>query len=403
MDLNYTAEEEAFRAEVRTFLQQQVPEAVRAKLRLGRRLSKDDMVSWQKTLHRRGWGAGMWPERFGGAGWSVVQQHIFEEESAAAGAPPQIPFSLRMVAPVIMTFGNATQQQYFLPRIVSGEDWWCQGYSEPGAGSDLASLRTSAVRQGDHYLVNGQKTWNTLGQYADWIFCLVRTSSEGRPQNGISFLLIDMKTPGISVRPIITLEGEHEINDIFFENVQVPVNNLVGEENKGWTYAKFLLNHERTSNAGVGNCKRSLAQLKTIAAEQRVSGRPLIEDARFRDRIARVELELMALEITNLRVLSAFALENRPPGAEVSALKIKGSEIIQELAELKMHALGHDALPYLREGLDPDWIAAPLLASHYPAYAPSLSGQYFNLRKTTIYAGSTEIQKNIISKMILGL
>jgi alkylation response protein AidB-like acyl-CoA dehydrogenase len=403
MDLNYTPEEQAFRADVRAFLKAELPQAISDKLRFGRRLSKDDMVGWQKILYRRGWGAGMWPQRFGGAGWSVVQQHIFEEESAAANAPPQIPFSLRMVAPVIMTFGNVAQQQYFLPRIVSGEDWWCQGYSEPGSGSDLASLRTSAVRQGDHYLVNGQKTWNTLGQYADWIFCLVRTQSEGRPQHGISFLLIDMKTPGISVRPIITLEGEHEINDIFFENVRVPLENLVGEENKGWTYAKFLLNHERTNNAGIGNCKRSLAQLKQIATSQRVNGRPLIEDARFRDRITQVELELMALEITNLRVLSAFARENRPPGAEVSALKVKGSEIIQQLAELKMHALGHDALPYLREALEPEWVPEPLLGAHYPAFAPSLSGQYFNLRKTTIYAGSTEIQKNIISKMILGL
>ena len=403
MDLNYTAEEEGFRAEVREFLRKELPQAVADKLRLGRRLTKDDMVDWQKTLYRRGWGAGMWPKRFGGGGWSVVQQHIFEEECAAANAPPQIPFSLRMVAPVIMTFGSTAQQQRFLPRILAGEDWWCQGYSEPGSGSDLASLRTSAVRSGDHYVVNGQKTWNTLGQYADWIFCLVRTSTEGRSQHGISFLLIDMKSPGISVRPIITLEGEHEINDIFFENVQVPLENLVGEENKGWTYAKFLLNHERTNNAGVGNCKRALAQLKQIAARQRAGGRPLSEEPRFRDRIARVELELMALEITNLRVLSAFARDNRPPGAEVSALKIKGSEIIQHIAELRMHALGPDALPYLREGLDPAWMPEPPLATHYPPYAPSLTGQYLNLRKTTIYAGSTEIQKNIIAKMILGL
>ncbi len=403
MDLSYTPQEEAFRAEVRAFLDAEVPAPVRAKVRLGRRLHKDDMVGWQKILHRRGWGAGMWPTRFGGAGWSVVQQYIFEEESTAANAPPQLPFALRMVAPVIMTFGNAAQQQYFLPRIIAGEDWWCQGYSEPGSGSDLASLRASAVRAGDHYVVNGQKTWNTLGHYADWIFCLVRTSSEGRPQHGISFLLIDMKTPGISVRPIITVEGEHEINDIFFENVRVPIANLVGEENQGWTYAKFLLNHERTNNAGIGNCKRALAQLKKIAADRLVQGRPLLEDVRFRDRIAEVELELMALEITNLRVLSAFARDNRPPGAEVSVLKIKGSEIIQQLAELKMHALGPDALPYLREGLEPQWLPEPLLATHYPAYAPPLAGQYFNQRKTSIYAGSNEIQKNIIAKIILGL
>jgi alkylation response protein AidB-like acyl-CoA dehydrogenase len=403
MDLRYTAEEESFRAEVRAFLQAELPVDIRDKMRLGRRLLKDDMVRWQKILHRRGWGAGMWPARFGGAAWSVVQQYIFEEETAAAGAPAQIPFSLRMVAPVLMTYGNAAQQNYYLPRIISGDDWWCQGYSEPGSGSDLASLRTTAERRADHYLVNGQKTWNTLGQHADWIFCLVRTSTDSRPQQGISFLLIDMKSPGIRVQPIITMEGEHEINDIFFDNVNVPVENLVGEENRGWTYAKFLLGHERTNNAGIGNCKRGLQSLKQIAAARMVNGRPLIEDVRFRDRIVRVELELMALEITNLRVLSAVANEARAPGPEVSLLKIKGSEIIQQLAELKMHALGPDALLRLREAQDIDWIANPLLATHYPAYAPPLTAQYFNQRKTTIYAGSTEVQKNIISKMILGL
>jgi alkylation response protein AidB-like acyl-CoA dehydrogenase len=403
MDLNYTPEEEAFRAEVRDFLAAELPAQIRDKVNLGRRLHKDDLVRWQKILYRRGWGAGMWPERFGGAAWSVVQQHIFDEEGAAIGAPPQLPFSLRMVAPVLMTFGSTAQQEYFLPRIIAGQDWWCQGYSEPGSGSDLASLRTSAVRQTDHYLVNGQKTWNTLGQYADWIFCLVRTSSEARPQQGISFLLIDMKTPGVSVKPIITIEGEHEINDIFFDNVKVPVQNLVGEENKGWTYAKFLLGHERTNNAGIGNCNRGLKRLKKIAAAQMMNGRPLIEDSRFRDRIARVELELMALEITNLRVLSAETGGSRAPGPEVSLLKIKGSEIIQQLAELQMYALGHDALPYIRDALELDWPSQPLLADHYAAYAPPLSGQYFNQRKTTIYAGSTEIQKNIISKLVLGL
>ncbi|MGO9426077.1 MAG: acyl-CoA dehydrogenase family protein [Steroidobacteraceae bacterium] len=403
MDLNYTAEEESFRAEVRAFLQAELPADIRDRMRSGRRVRKDDIVRWQKILYRRGWGAGMWPERFGGAGWSVVEQHIFEEEGAAAGAPPQLAFSVRMVAPVLMAFANAAQQDYFLPRIIAGEDWWCQGYSEPGSGSDLASLRTSAVRRGDHYLVNGQKTWNTLGQHADWIFCLVRTSSELRPQQGISFLLIDMKTPGVTVRPIITLDGEHEINDIFFDNVEVPLQNLVGEENKGWTYAKFLLSHERTNNAGIGHCKRGLQRLKDIAAAQTVNGRPLIEDCRFRDRIAQVELELMALEITNLRVLSAVSAESRAPGPEVSLLKIKGSEIIQQLAELQMHALGHDALPYVREALEADWVPEPVFAEHYAAYAPPLTGQYFNQRKTTIYAGSTEIQKNIISKLILGL
>jgi alkylation response protein AidB-like acyl-CoA dehydrogenase len=403
MDLTYTPEETAFRARVREFLEAELPADIRDRMRLGKRLRKEDLTRWQKILQRQGWGAVMWPERFGGAGWSVIQQHIFEEERADIGAPPQNAFSLRMLAPVLMTFANAAQQEYFLPRILAGEDWWCQGYSEPGSGSDLASLRTSAVRQGDHYRVNGQKTWNTLGQYADWIFCLVRTSTEGRPQQGISFLLIDMKSPGITVKPITMLDGEHEINEIWFDNVQVPAQNLVGEENKGWTYAKFLLTHERTNNAGIGACKRSLKKLKEIAAQQMSNGRPLIEEPRFRDRVARVELELMALEITNLRVLSAAAVESNTLGPEVSVLKIKGSEIQQTLAELQMHALGPDALPYVREGLDMEWIADPGFAEHYPEYAPPLSGQYFNLRKTTIYAGSTEIQKNIISQLILGL
>jgi len=360
------------------------------------------LTRWQRILQRRGWGAVTWPERFGGTGWDVIQQHIFEEERADICAPPQNAFSMRMLAPVLMTFANAAQQEYFLPRILSGTDWWCQGYSEPGSGSDLASLRTSAVLQGDHYIVSGQKTWNTLGQYADWIFCLVRTRTDGRPQQGISFLLIDMKSPGITVKPIIMLDGEHEINEIWFDQVRVPAQNLVGEENKGWTYAKFLLAHERTNNAGIGACKRALKKLKEIAAVQPAHGRPLLEEPRFRDRIARVQLELTALEITNLRVLSA-ASESRTLGPEVSVLKIKGSEILQTIAELQMQALGPDALPYLREALDPDWVADPLFAEHYRAYAPPLSGHYFNQRKTTIYAGSTEIQKNIISQLILGL
>ena len=403
MDLKYTPEEESFRAEVRAFLEAELPADIRTRMRLGRRIAKADLTRWQKILHGRGWGAVMWPARFGGAGWNVVQQHIFEEERADIGAPPQNAFSLRMLAPVLMNFANAAQQEYFLPRIITGEDWWCQGYSEPGSGSDLASLRTSALRQGDHYVVNGQKTWNTLGQYADWMFCLVRTGSEGRPQQGISFLLIDMKSPGIRIKPITMLDGEHEINEIWFDDVHVPVQNLVGEENKGWTYAKFLLTHERTNNAGIGNCKRALKKLKEIASRQTANGRPLLEDSRFRDRVVQVELELMALEITNLRVLSATADESRTLGPEVSVLKIKGSEIQQTLAELQMQALGPDALPYLREALDMDWVADPRFAGHYAPYAPPLTGHYFNMRKTTIYAGSTEIQKNIISQMILGL
>jgi len=398
MDFNFTQEEQDFRAEVRRFIAENLAPEVSDKVLQGKRLSKEDFLSWHRTLHRQGWVAPNWPAEFGGAAWSPVQQHIFNEECADAGAPALLPFGLVMVAPVIMAFGNAAQQQHFLPRILSGEDWWCQGYSEPGSGSDLASLKTRAERRGDTYIVNGQKTWTTLGQYADWIFCLVRTSQEARKQEGISFLLIDMKTPGIEVRPIIMLDGEHEVNEVWFDNVEVPVQNLVGEENKGWTYAKFLLGHERTGIAEVGRSKRRLKRLKEIAGLQKAAdGRSLLEDPRFRDRIAQVEIELMALEITNLRVIAA-EMEKRAPGPEASLLKIRGSEIQQTMTELLMQALGHDALPFQEPALDAGY-TGPLAG---PEYAPPLSGQYFNMRKTTIYGGSNEIQKNIISKMILG-
>lgn len=398
MDFNFTQEEQDFRSEVRRFIAGNLAPDVSDKVLQGKRLSKEDFLSWHRTLYRQGWVAPNWPVEFGGAGWSPVQQHIFNEECADAGAPALLPFGLVMVAPVIMAFGNAAQQQHFLPRILSGEDWWCQGYSEPGSGSDLASLKTRAERKGDTYIINGQKTWTTLGQYADWIFCLVRTSQEARKQEGISFLLIDMKTPGIKVRPIIMLDGEHEVNEVWFDNVEVPVQNLVGEENKGWTYAKFLLGHERTGIAEVGRSKRRLKRLKEIAGLQKAAdGRSLLEDPRFRDRIAQVEIELMALEITNLRVIAA-EMEKRAPGPEASLLKIRGSEIQQTMTELLMQALGHDALPFQEAALDADY-SGPLAG---PEYAPPLSGQYFNMRKTTIYGGSNEIQKNIISKMILG-
>jgi len=402
MDINFTPAERAFRAEVCGFLNAKLPADLSDKVHRGLRLDKEDYLRWQKILHRQGWGASMWPQKFGGTGWSSVQQQIFDEECADAGTPVQLPFGLRMVAPVIMAFGNPSQQAYFLPRIVDGTDWWCQGYSEPGSGSDLASLKMRAERistsEGEHYLVNGQKTWTTLGQHANWIFCLVRTSSEGRQQEGISFLLIDMQTPGVTVRPIIMLDGEHEINEVWFEDVKAPVHNLVGQENKGWTYAKFLLGHERTGIAGVGRSKRELKRLKAIARKEISNGRPLLEDQRFRDRIALVELELMALEITNLRVLSAEGKQHAP-GPEASILKIKGSEIQQTLSELMMQALGHYALPWLPEALAADWRGEPVGAD----YAAPLSGHYFNFRKTTIYGGSNEIQKNIIAQMILGL
>jgi alkylation response protein AidB-like acyl-CoA dehydrogenase len=399
MDLNFTPEEQKFRDEVRTFIRGNLPKDISEKIVQSKRLEKEDFLRWHKILAKKGWAAHTWPREFGGPGWNAVQQYIFEEEGADAGAPPLLPFGLRMVAPVIMKFGSKAQQDHYLPRILSGEDWWCQGYSEPGSGSDLASLKMRAERKGDKYVCNGQKTWTTLAQHADMIFCLVRTASDVRAQEGISFLLIDMKTPGVTVRPIIMLDGEHEINEVWFENVEVPVENRVGEENKGWTYAKYLLGHERTGNAGVGYCKRWLKQLKQAATEQPASGgRPLLEDSRFRDKIAQVEIDLMALEITNLRVIAADA-EKKGPGPEASMLKVKGTEIQQMLTELMMQALGHHALPWQPAALDYGYrgdITGPSFGVPY-------TGEYFNYRKASIYAGSNEIQRNIISKMMLGL
>ncbi|APV49023.1 pimeloyl-CoA dehydrogenase large subunit [Betaproteobacteria bacterium GR16-43] len=400
MDLEFTAAEQAFRQEVHAYIAKSLPAEISAKVHGGKRLGREDYMRWHRTLAKQGWVAPGWPTEFGGPGWTAVQQQIFDEECAAAGAPRILPFGVKMVAPVIMRFGNAAQKQHFLPRILSGEDWWCQGYSEPGAGSDLASLKTKAVRRGDHYIVNGQKTWNTLGQFADWIFVLARTATEGRPQEGISFLLVDMKTPGITVRPIRMLDGEHEINEVWFEDVKVPVANLVGEENKGWTCAKFLLGHERTGIAGVGACKRELKRLKEIARmEPGGGGRPLIEDTRFRDRIAQVEIDLMALEFTNLRVLSAEGEGKRAPGPEASILKVRGTEIQQALSELMMQAVGVYGIPYVPEALDAGWTGEGVGAD----YAAPLSGHYFNMRKTSIYGGSNEIQKNIVAQLSLGL
>jgi alkylation response protein AidB-like acyl-CoA dehydrogenase len=398
MDLNFNAEETAFRQEVRAFLEQSLPDDIRNKVLNGLIIEQGDYIRWQRILHAKGWGGPSWPAKFGGTGWNAVQQYIFEEECAAAGTPRMVPFGLKMVAPVIMAFGSPAQQEHFLPRILSFEDWWCQGYSEPGAGSDLAAVKTRAVREGDHYIVNGQKTWTTLGQYADWIFCLVRTDPEAKAQRGISFLLIDMKSPGITVRPIITMDGAHEVNEVWFENVRVPAQNLVGNENHGWTYAKFLLGHERTNIAGIGIAKRELGRLKRIASKEIKNGKPLIKDPMFSARIAQIEIDLTALEITNLRVLSAEA-EHRAPGPEASILKIKGTEIQQAITELLTQAVGPYALPLRREAMAAGYQGEAV----GPEYARSLSAQYLNMRKLSIYGGSNEIQKNIIAQMILGL
>ncbi len=400
MQLEFTDEELVFRDEVRTFLRDRLPVHIREQVMNGTELTREDHVLWQRTLHERGWGGMAWPVRFGGAAWNPVQQYIFEEEAAMAGAPRLIPFGTRMVAPVLMAFGNAAQQQRFLPKISSGEEWWCQGYSEPGAGSDLASLRTRAVREGEVYVVNGQKTWNTLGQYADWIFCLVRTSVEGKQQAGISFLLIDMRSPGITVRAITLMDGgSREVNEIWFDNVRVPVTNRIGEENQGWTYAKFLLGHERNGLAGVGSSKRELARLKHIAAQERRGGRPLLEDPLFAAQLAQVEMELWALEITNLRVLSAERGAKSSPGPEASILKIRGTEIAQRLSELLMKAVGAYALPYRPGGAQ----RSTGYLGTGPGHAATVAASYFNQRKLSIFGGTNEIQKNIIAKLLIGL
>jgi alkylation response protein AidB-like acyl-CoA dehydrogenase len=402
MKLEFSDEEQAFRAEVRAFLRQKLPKHISQKVLNGVPLSRAEHVFWQRTLHERGWGGMSWPQAFGGAGWTSMQQYIFEEEHALAGGPRLIPFGTKMVAPVIIAFGNAAQQQRFLPKISSGEEWWCQGYSEPGAGSDLASLKTTAVREGDVYVVNGQKTWNTLGQYADWIFCLVRTNTQVKPQSGISFLLIDMKSPGITVRPITLLDGGHEVNEIWFDNVRVPIENRVGEEDKGWTYAKFLLGHERANIAGVGSAKRELARLKRIAASERRNGKPLLDDPLFAGHVAQVEIELWALEISNLRVLAAER-SKAAPGPEASILKVRGTEIAQRISELLMKAVGPYALPFRREAMEAGWQADTAVAASGPSYAAPLAAAFLNLRKLSIFGGTNEIQKDIIAKRIVGL
>ena len=350
MDLQFTTEELAFRDEVRGFLKDKLPEDLSHKVKNGLQLTKQDMERWHAILNERGWLANHWPEQHGGPGWSAVQKFIFEHECALAGTPRIVPFGLSMLGPVLIKYGNEAQKAHWLPRILNGADWWCQGYSEPGSGSDLASVKTSAVRDGDHYIVNGQKTWTTLGQHANMIFCLVRTNREAKAQQGISFLLVDMNSPGVEVRPIITLDGEHEVNEVFFTDVKVPVENLVGEENKGWTYAKYLLTYERTNIAGVGFSVAALEQLKGIAATQTKNGKPLSDDPAFAARLARVEIDLENMKTTNLRVIAAVA-GGGVPGAESSMLKIRGTEIRQEILSLVRRAMGPYAAPFIEEAL----------------------------------------------------
>jgi len=398
MDLNYSEEQLSFRKQVRDFLKAYLPEELKQKVRLRQSLSKADYLEWHRILNDQRWLAGSWPVEFGGAAWDVIQRHIFDDEMARAAAPRIIPFGVYMLGPLLQQFGSTEQKKYYLPKILSGEHWWCQGYSEPGAGSDLASLKTRAIKDGDHYVVNGQKTWTTLGQHANMIFCLVRTSTEGKPQAGISFLLIDMNSPGVTVRPIVLIDGEPEVNEVFFDDVRVPVSQLVGDENRGWTYAKYLLTHERTNIAGVGFAAAGLESLKRIGRIEQCRGKPLIENPHFAAQIARLEIDLMAMTTTNLRVIAA-ASAGHAPGPESSMLKIKGSILRQEINALTRSAVGVYAMPFSSEQLDADRNEFPA----GPDYANAVTGAYLNNRKLSIYGGSNEIQRGIISKAILKL
>ncbi len=391
MDLSFTTEEQAFRDEVRSFLDTSLTPELAAKGAANLELTKTDMEQWHALLNAKGWLAVTWPVEHGGTGWTAVQRHIFEEECAIANAPRIVPFGLNMLGPVLIKFGSEAQQAEILPRILNGDDWWCQGYSEPGAGSDLASLKTRAVRDGDEYVINGQKTWTTLGQHADKIFCLVRTLAEGKPQRGISFVLVDLATPGIEMRPIKLLEGGHEVNEVFFTDVRVPAGNLVGEENQGWTIAKYLLTHERTNIAGVGFATRDMGKLKELTKQIKRNGQYLSEDTLFMAQVVELEADLEAMRITNLRMLQS-ANDGAAPGPEASMLKIKGTVIRQKINALYRSALGPHAAAMPQDAIAHDGL---------PAEAINAAATYFNNRKLSIFGGSNEIQRNIIANDIL--
>ncbi|MEE9273923.1 MAG: acyl-CoA dehydrogenase family protein [bacterium] len=398
MNLNFTAEEEAFRLEVRSFIADNLPADMRSVAEKGQRFDKDHFVRWHKILYGRGWGAPAWPVEYGGAGWTPTQKYIFEDEMGMSGAPAPPTFGTGMVAPVIIAYGSEAQRERFLPPILRGDVWWCQGYSEPDSGSDLASLKTKAVREGDEYAVTGQKCWTTYAHWADWMFCLVRTREGGKPQEGISFLLIDMTSPGVTVRPVIINDLSHYVNDIFLEGVRVPAANLVGEEGMGWTYAKFLLGNERVGIARVGQTKRRVARLKEIAREEMSGGRPLIEDPLFRRRLAELEVRLMALECTAFRLL-AEEHAGRPVGPAASLLKIKGSELAQAVTELTVESVGYYALPFVEDALHFGADQPPV----GPDYATDAMPHFLYTRATTIYGGTNEIQRNILAKAVLEL
>jgi alkylation response protein AidB-like acyl-CoA dehydrogenase len=395
MDLNFSDEDFAFQLEVRNWIKENYPEEMRARKQRspGGALSKEDHVYWQQALAKKGWAAPGWPAEHGGPEFTPTQRYLFDLEMASADTPAIIPFGLGMVAPVIMKYGSEAQKKKYLPDILATNVWWCQGYSEPGSGSDLASLQCKAELDGEDYVINGSKIWTTYAQYADWIFCLVRTDNSGRKQEGITFMLIDMNSPGVTVRPIATIDGFHHLNEVFFEDVRVPVANRIGEEGKGWTYAKSLLVHERLSIAEVADSQGMLAKIRDLARREINGGKPLLEDARFAQRLSDVEIELMALEFTELRVL-ADAAKGVQPGPESSLLKLQGTEIQQTLQELLMDVSG-----YYSQTLQGD-LSDEEFGNDYADLARKL---YFRGRASTIYGGSNEVQKNITAKYVLGL
>ncbi len=392
MDTNFSAEDLAFKDEVNAFFDEQFDEEMVAVLS-SKTAVPDGIIEWQKRLNKKGWVAPGWPVEYGGTGWTLTQSFIFETERAARGIPDVLPFGLKMVGPVIYTFGNEEQKAKFLPRILTSEDFWCQGYSEAGAGSDLAALQTKAELDGDDYIINGTKIWTSYAQYANWIFCLVRTDNSGKKQAGISFMLIEMDRPGITVNEIRTIDSQHTLNEVVFENVRVPVTNRIGEQDKGWTYAKALLAHERNAIAGVADSKRNLAEIRRRASEEVSGGQRLIDDPAFSSRLAQVEIDLMALEYTELRSLSSAA-GGKGPGAESSLLKLQGTEIQQTLQRLRMKVAGYYA------GVEQGELSADDIGHEF---ADEARRKYMYGRASTIFGGSNEVQKNIAAKFVLGL
>ena len=397
MNLSFSEEDLKFQNEVRSFIADNYPADIKNKMDNGIPLSKEDILTWQRILSKKGWFAVNWPEEYGGTGWTVTQKHIFQNELASANTPTLVPFGVSMCGPVIYSFGTQEQKDKFLPGIINNDVWWCQGYSEPGSGSDLASLKTKAVKDGDHYIVNGTKTWTTMAQHADWIFCLVRTETTDIKQQGISFLLIDMKTPGVEVKPIITIDGSHEVNMVYLDNVKVPVENLIGEEGAGWNIAKFLLAHERTGIGGIPALKREIRRLREITSELPLGEGFLKDDELFMDKLNKLEIDLLAAEYSELRTLASIS-KGGHPGPESSILKIKGTDLQQGLSDLFVEAIGYYAHPFMSE---------EDLASNEgrigPDFAANVMPHYLNYRKVSIYGGSNEIQRNVIAKAVLGI